>query len=425
MKIPFSNLDSRAWRKLGYVAASFFFILAYIIEAASMVKNSDIRTDYLCFWSAGKVADQYGYSKVYDLEILFDVQVKEINAVEIFDDINVCPVPYPSVFIIPFQLLSKLDLVTSSWLWVTLNWLILIIYMVYFIYQVSSSSPSWGLILPVLALIISYPTISNFVWGQMEVLLLICAGEFIRNSVKKRAFAAGLWIGVLMIKPQLLILIIPALFILRNPNVLKGAFTSGLILFLISFMLSGEKGITSMFELWVGYYPGMAPELMMNWRMVGLSLQSFLPNTGSWIITACGMAGTLVLCWFMIKSRPDFGSDIWILTMMGIFAAACVFTWHSHIHMAMILIPFLVFGIVKKIIPNYLSDYWIFLPPIIMSLFLFILTIRFGGVGPYLLRISPFILRYVYLFLNLIICIYVVRFSRKNLSQKLTTIESA
>lgn len=223
MEISKSAIGDNAWRKIAYAAVIAFFLVLYIFETISMVRNHEIGMDYLGFWSAGKIADQVGYSRVYDPDLLTEVQSRELNTTGIYvEDFQFYPVVYLLIFIAPFQLLSRINLLTSHWLWVTLNWMALFIYMVFFTRQVSSSSPRRRLILPVLALIISYPTMFNFVWGQIEVLLVICAGEIIRNSMQKKAFMAGLWVGVLIIKPQLLILVIPALLILRNLDVLKG-----------------------------------------------------------------------------------------------------------------------------------------------------------------------------------------------------------
>lgn len=148
----------------------------------------------------------------------------------------------------------------------------------------------------------------------------------------------------------------------------------------------------------------------MNWRMVGLRLQSFLPASWSWIIAACGMGGTLVLCWLMIKDRPAFGSKKWILVMMGIFAATCIFTWHSHIHMAMILIPFFVYGISNRSMQSYLVDAWVFTAPAMLLLILSIITLTTDNIGPYFLRHGNSFQTYIWLFLNLMVCSFVLRF---------------
>lgn len=96
-----------------------------------------------------------------------------------------------------------------------------------------------------------------------------------------------------------------------------------------------------MIKLWLGFLPGMAsnfPEGMMNWRMVGLRFNEIFQNNLGWIIIVIGVLVTLFYYLLMIKKNPEIGSSEWVIVYMGVLTATCSMTWHSHVHMAMIII---------------------------------------------------------------------------------------
>jgi hypothetical protein len=324
--------------------------------------------DYLAYWSVGTIADQKGYSEIYDLNNLRSVQTQELKSLGVFAKTDesstpILPVAYFSFFVLPFQIFSRIDLVYGYWLWTILNLIILIGYLVFFLRRIL---PESGAIVNVLKLLIpiliSYPVFCNIIIGQVEVLLLVCAGEFIRNAFRKKSILSGLWLGGLLVKPQLLILIIPIILIMRNWKVLMGFVASSGIILVTSFMLSGSAGIKALINLWTRYSVGIAtghPEAMINWRMVGLNLNNLLNTSLGWVITGIGMLLTILALYFLIKQIPPFGSHSWVITMLGVFSATLAITWHAHQHMAMVLIPFLVYASLYKLLPEKILFSWV------------------------------------------------------------------
>ena len=49
--------------------------------------------DYLAFWSAGKVADEKGYSEIYNLENLKSVQMQALSKLGFLQK-SILPAPY-------------------------------------------------------------------------------------------------------------------------------------------------------------------------------------------------------------------------------------------------------------------------------------------------------------------------------------------
>ncbi|RME36205.1 MAG: DUF2029 domain-containing protein [Thermoflexia bacterium] len=116
-------------------------------------------------------------------------------------------------------------------------------------------------------------------WGQTNGLLAVFAGEFLRAIRKGRPFQAGLWLGGLWLKPQILLLILPALLLQRQGWVLAGFGSTSLLLVGLSLLLAGPQTLLRLISLWLAFaqgIPTIIPEVMINWRMVGIRLDADL-----------------------------------------------------------------------------------------------------------------------------------------------------
>jgi len=420
----FSNFKFENWKNLILFALICFYFLFFF--GTSFVYGG-IQGDYLAFWSVGKIADERGYSQIYDLNNIRSVQTKELQALGLItnaDDssIPLFPVPYFSFFVLPFQLLSRIDLVYSFWTWTIINLVILIGYVVFFLRRTNPGSDTKisGLKLLILMLI-SWPVFFNMACGQIEVFLLVCAGEFIRYAFSKKPVLSGLWLGGLLLKPQLLIIIVPIFLIMRNWKVLMGFIVSSGIILMTSLLLSGFAGMKALINLLTKFSDSVAtaaPGIMINWRMVGVNVNALMNTSFGWVITGLGMVLTILAVYFLIKHNPPYGSSKWVMTMLGVFSATLAITWHSHYHMAMVLIPFLIYASLYKLLPEKILFLWGIVTPValfcmlIIDLLVLVLTkintINYNGM---VIAFSGFIL-------NLVIFISTMRFTNnRNLKQ--------
>ena len=360
----FSNFKFENWKNLILFALICFYFFVFF---GTYFVFGGIKGDYLAFWSVGKIADERGYSQIYDLNNIRSVQTKELQALGLITNANdssipLFPVPYFSIFVLPFQLLSRVDLVDGYWIWTILNLIILIGYLVFFMRRTNPGSGTTvsGFKLFIFMLI-SWPVFFNMACGQIEVFLLVCAGEFIRYAVGKKPVLSGIWLAGLLLKPQLLILIIPIILIMRSWKVLMGFIVSSGIILMTSLLLSGFAGMKALINQWTKFSDSVAtaaPQVMINWRMVGLNLNNLLNTSLGWVITGLGMVLTLLAVYFLVKQRPPFGSPKWVMAMLGVFSATLAITWHSHYHMAMVLIPFLVYVSIFKLLPEKIIYLW-------------------------------------------------------------------
>ena len=211
-RISFKGNTSAKWLNLLLAVLVTFFLVNLIqpLILGDWCKQSD----YCGYYSAGVVMNNGKIADVYDLQILEEYQFKvfqEANSPEPRSEI--IAMLYLPVFLIPFRLLALLNLSVSVIVWLVINFSILTAYLFFFAEKVSGKSLPLQIYFLILA---SLPVFRNFYDGQINVWLLICIGEFLRASLSKRPWVAGLWLGGLLVKPQLLILVLPFLLIQKR-----------------------------------------------------------------------------------------------------------------------------------------------------------------------------------------------------------------
>ncbi len=351
------------WINLAIAATITFYAIQIGIFIFEGTICKDYAFDYCLYWSGGNVSNKYSFKEVYDIELVRKIQLEIIP----FDpgqsdNFAGSPVGYFPIFLLPFTALSIFDLPFSYLLWSILNLIGLILYLRFF------TKKLFGDPLPnrlLLIFMLSLPVFLNFREGQVNILLLICVGEFLRMLLSKKPFIAGLWLGGLLLKFVLLILIIPFLLIQKEKKALLGFFTSSFIIFLASICLVGIEGMLALKNLFLGYVSGSPfnnVSVMINWRMVGWHITTISSSTLGWGITIIGTLITAGLTFFFFRNWEEEDPIKTTIILLGIFAATCVVSWHAHLHMSIILIPPIAYLMMKYRFNINLVTAWVFIP---------------------------------------------------------------
>jgi len=293
LNVPFSSLTREGRQNLVLIALAIFYVAQFGMDLAWKNMCSQLAIDYCSSWSAAKIANEQGYANVYDLNNLEEIQrVVFPRRYEVEGTFATVPTPYLPVFIIPFQILNFLGPFQGYWLWTLINLAIFFFYLGFFAQSMTSRRLPSRLFFMIL---LSLPVFLNFYYGQVNTWLTVCVGEYMRAAMTGKPFRAGLWLGGLLIKPQYLILIGLALLIQRTFKILAGFAISSVAIIGISLLMAGTKGLLILIQLWFGYTSGLpatGPEVMMNWRMVGLNLSPYFGTITGWTIALTGMVIT-------------------------------------------------------------------------------------------------------------------------------------
>jgi hypothetical protein len=373
-RIPFTKLTSEGWIKLFLAAILTFHIITIGLSFINNYLCWNLAFDYCVFYSSGEIINERGFTFIYDLDILKEFQLRNYSQ-ELISNINnssneivAAVILYLPVFLVPFKLFSTINLPYSYFLWAFLNLIGLFVYLKFFIKKTTGYSLDFKMLLMIG---LSLPVFINFQLGQVNLWLLVCTGEFIRAMVLGKTLHAGLWLGGWMLKPQLLLLMVPFLLIQRYYKVILGFFISTISILTMSLILIGYEGFISLKNILLhsaGGGGGSDPMAMMNWRMLGLHIETLTSPSVGWAFITIGSILTVAITLFYFRRRVVHTSHQMMVVFLGVFAASSMIAWHAHLHTAMILIPPILYLYKTKYINRKLFLMWVFFPVFIYYL---------------------------------------------------------
>lgn len=384
MKTPFRALDSRAWQNLAFMGLCAFYGALALYEVVEGNAFASLGADHIAFWGAGFIARTEGFAAAYDLEALRRVQAPYIPAPP---DPSWVFVPLPAavlpVFLLPFEVLSFLSPAVSLAIWTALNTVGLFVYLRHWLRE---GNPGTFTERTAALLMVSFPVFTTLFWGQVNGLLAVFVGEFLRAMRKGRPFRAGLWLGGLWLKPQTFLLLLPVLLLQRQGWALLGFGVASLLLLALSFLLAGPRAMVRLVSLWFAYAGGLPtniPENMVNWRMLGLRLGEFLPPEWAWGIAGAGMALTVAAALWLWRRPISPLTPEFPVALLGTLAATCAVAWHSHLHQTLLFLPVLAYLIARRDAPpGALVSLLLLYPLAMLGGALVVLFIRVGLLPP-------------------------------------------
>jgi hypothetical protein len=367
----FSKSRVNLW--LGAIFFTYLIIIAVSLINSNVCEN--IGVDYCAYWGAGKIIRQHGFGAVYQIDFLKKIQSEIYFQGEIFPpDFTPIEIPYLPIFLLPFPILSLIPSPTSYYLWIILNLAVLILYLLFYINKIGNvASPYKVLIL----LALSLPMMINLQEGQLNAFLLICVGEFVRQLDRQSFLKAGLWLGGLLLKPQLLILILPFLLLSRSFKILKGFTVSSFFIFLASFVLIGKRGFINLLNILLDSSAGgvaSTPVAMINWRSLGLFINTLTSSTAGWVVIIIGSLFTTGIAFYLFRKTDFKEMPLFSIPLLGIFTATLLVTWHAYLHMSIILYPIMIYLIIKKQMNFTFLYVWFFFPIVVKILSTFVAT---------------------------------------------------
>ena len=356
------RLPSERWVNLLLVVLITFFLL--YLGMPLFRGESTVAIDYVAFYAAGEIINEGEFANIYDLERLEskEREILYLNGGAIGPNFDVMAILYLPVFIIPFSTLARMEFWISVIVWLVGSAMILIGYLWFFIKKISVHVTSLQMFL---ILLVSYPTLLNFHYGQVNVWLVICFGEFIRATISKKPLLAGLWLGGLLIKPQLLILLLLFLLLQRKYKALLGLSLSVISLTGLSYILIGAGGLSNLIEavrLAASGGVSSSPMYMMNWRMLSYYLSFFTSETVGWIFLGVASLVTAAVPLIVFRKTKEVDSPEFWVGLLSVFAATTLVAYHAHLHTAMIMIPILLFLFAKGWMDQRSLILWVAIP---------------------------------------------------------------
>ena len=351
-----------------------FFLVVFLIGFSASIasgKTCDLlATDFRGYYAAGLIAREAGLAAVYDPELQAESQATLYLG---------CPdgtarpplmqvmVPYLPIFVLLFLPLPALDFTASYIAWSLVNLVIFILYL----YRFSNALHIRLDSLRLFQWALCFALLANLTLGQINALLVIILGEFVLAFKRDKALWGGAWLAGLLLKPNLLILLLPGLLISWRWKASLGFGVSAALLLGASLLLAGTDGLQAWLEVVCSFAESSFNSVpnMMNARALAYHMGQILPAWLAWLAAAAVTVITALFVlarWIASNQRDNL---LWL--MLATLAGTFVVAWHSNLYLWMVLIPFLFVLDSEGQLPIIYLAFWAFGPAVVYGLVYF------------------------------------------------------
>lgn len=364
-------MPTSRFQRIFILAGIIALFIAYIALWIRFINDPVERTgsDFIAFYSAGRVAQEYGYSRVFIPELQQAVQ-QEVVGFPLVEG-QVLLLNHPPLLPPILRLLMTEDYVQSFHRWAIL---LLVIYAISLFtlnkaLEVSGIERGNRVVIAITSFLF-LPLFFSLMNGQDTPIVLLGVAIWFYGLVTGKEWTAGLGLSLTVMRPHLsLAFAIPMMF--SHRKALIGYALGSAALVLLSVLIIGVDGMQRYISILSisasGEWHGMNEVSMVN--LLGLVLRIFGESavqffrTGSWILFAVCIA-VLTFLWSRKKGLQD--------NLLGLSVVlVLLLSPHLHFHdLTLLLVPF--YELVRT---GYLKNFAATASPIAASLLLFVSNI--------------------------------------------------
>ncbi|WP_447601825.1 glycosyltransferase family 87 protein [Nitrospira sp. Nam80] len=244
-------------------------------------------------------------------------------------------VPYPPIFAWAMQPFTRLPIVSSVAAWTVVN-LVLILCICL---RLARHCPGWDRMTMFLCLLASYPIVLTMAIGQLQIVMAWALMECMLALRTGNDWQAGLWLGLLLLKPQYGLLLGPILIWKQRWKAVLGVAVTGLVLLGGSVATVGLPTLLMYPQSFsvMAHFRGDDPYVMINWRSLVLDLKPEITDRSGALLTMT-LGGMTVACILWIWRgvwRP--GSYEFVQQVSLTVLATLFVSYHSHPYGAVLL----------------------------------------------------------------------------------------
>lgn len=359
----------RQYKNLRVFAAIFFWgmLLSYLWVAPKMyIRMTRGYADFSNFYTAGKIVQMGQRHHLYDLALQEQVQSQFSEPVILHK--RALPFMRPAFEALLFLPLSYLSYAHAYAFWVLSNVLLLGVAVAYLRWRIpepgydpASSSPAslssdmavhlsasisgspWWLYYP--ACFSFFAVFYGFVLGQDSVLMVLLFGLVMVHWFEHKDFRAGCFLGLALIKFQLVLPLVLILFLKRQFRALAGFSAVGAVLAALSVWVVGWEGAVAYpVYLWqlsrkgsaAAIYPSVMPSLrglLEGWT------DPLHPLVGLDVVTGLLSLGLLIWAARQWHTDAPRASNVYAAGMSVVFLAALLAGYHEFSYDLSVLFP--------------------------------------------------------------------------------------
>ena len=326
---------------MGLLLLAAYWLIWTVSHLSSQGLFFLVGVDWGMFWAAAHAFHISGPDSVYDLRQLGEF-VRPLFAYYNPDMtlLKVNPVPYPPIFLLFLWPFSLFQPVAGFVLWTASNALAAGYVVVKFAQRFNLRL---RLVIP--AVFVTAPLMLGLLVGQPVGLMMVGFYELYVNLERGEDLRAGLWGGLLLLKPQYAVVLGLVFLLKRRWSAVGGVVIAGAAIAISTLIVLGPSGTLDFIHSVTGYASGfkqtsfrMAPQEMISWRGVLVALMPHLQEV-------VGFVATLILTTLTIASLPFIWRGKWNPTgehfatqVLATMIITMLVGFDVHIHGAVLLI---------------------------------------------------------------------------------------
>lgn len=339
-----------SWRSILF-AGTICFALIYFVWWGRMIGDPIERSsaDFIHFYSAGRIAQLYGFASVYDIEYQKKVE-QEVVGFPLAEGQVLLYNHMP--YVVPLlALVVNDDYVISFERWVLV---LIAIYLMgtQFLIQSLFTAGKKDMDFALLAGALTFPPLFISLWqGQDTAFLYLGVVFWCTGILKKQDWLIAVGLALATVRPHIDIALATPLFF-RNQSAWWRSVLLISILALISVILIKAQGMIEFVNLLritsEGTWFGMKPAVMLNLLGFILRIVQF-PNSGiaSWMGWLIYLVGIVIVCGLWQRSNVIDGKVLGLSILIGIVTAPVL-----HLHDLTLLILPLLFVVQDRIVTH-------------------------------------------------------------------------
>jgi hypothetical protein len=241
------------------------------------------------------------------------------------------------------QLFATLPPVHGAILWTIANVLIVLLLGL----RISQHCPEWDRPTIILLLFGSYPIVVTLLVGQFQIIMAWALTECFLALRAGKDFQAGVWLGLLLLKPHYGILLGPLLIWKQRWRAVVGVAATGLVLLGVSVVAVGFPALMAYPQSFsvMAQFRGDDPSVMINWRALLLEIKPEISDRGG-VVLSIALGCLTVACTALMWRGPWHpGSSTFALQFSAVTLATLLVNYHSHPYGAVLTLVPLAFAV--------------------------------------------------------------------------------
>lgn len=319
-----------------------FWIIQTIVEWSKFGLFYVLGVDWSRFWGSAQAFIHAGPRFAYDLSTIarymLPLSTFYHSSISV-QTLKVGPVPYPPIFVAIFAPFTLPPPTIGFLLWALANLALAFPVARDLASHFPANQRRWMTAL----LLVFYPFVMALFVGQMVVILLFAFWKGYRELERGDELRAGLWFGLLLMKPQYAAVLMLVLLAKRRWSAIAGAAGTGLGILVSSLMVGGVSGLVAYVRMILVDYPNytgglaISPQGMISWRGLVLNMEPDVGQMAGLVLT--GALSVVSLLMLAVIWRGEWNPRVprFHDQMLATMLVSLLVAYHSQVHGAVLL----------------------------------------------------------------------------------------